>query len=77
VSIVTRYISLGLALGRHLDGLVDAYYGPAELQADAERGEPRPLDALADDARHLIADLDGGVESDLSARRRAWSSAST
>ena len=75
--LVTRYISLGLALGRHLDGLVDAYYGPPELQAASEQGAPRPLPALADDARHLIADLDGGTEPDLSARRRAWMRAQT
>ena len=75
--LVTRYISLGLALGRHLDGLVDAYYGPPELQAASEQGAPRPLPALADDARHLIADLDGGTEPDLSARRRAWVRAQT
>ena len=33
-----RYLLLGLRLGRHVDGLVDAYYGPLELkeQADAE-----------------------------------------
>jgi hypothetical protein len=72
LSIVTRYVTLGLALGRHLDGLVDAYYGPPELQDESQRGEPRPLPALADDARHLIADLDGGVEPELSTRRRAW-----
>ena len=75
--LVTRYISLGLALGRHLDGLVDAYYGPPELQTASEQGAPRPLPALADDARHLIADLDGGREPDLSARRRAWVRAQT
>jgi hypothetical protein len=25
-----RYLRLGLQLGRHVDGLVDAYVGPAE-----------------------------------------------
>ena len=30
---VDRYLEVGLRLGRHLDGLVDAYYGPAELAA--------------------------------------------
>jgi len=29
--IVERYLVLGLRLGRHIDGLVDAYYGPAHL----------------------------------------------
>ena len=27
-----RYLELGLRLGRHVDGLVDAYYGPPELK---------------------------------------------
>ncbi len=29
--VVERYLLLGLRLGRHLDGLVDAYYGPPVL----------------------------------------------
>ena len=28
---VERYLEVGLRLGRHLDCLVDAYFGPAEL----------------------------------------------
>ena len=37
-TIVDRYLELGLRLGRHVDGFVDAYYGPAALAAlvDAE-----------------------------------------
>ena len=38
--LVTRYLSLGLALGRHVDGLVDAYYGPPELARRASSGGP-------------------------------------
>ncbi|HZB70808.1 MAG TPA: hypothetical protein VE395_01650, partial [Acidimicrobiales bacterium] len=56
--LVTRYLSLGLALGRHVDGLVDAYYGPPELARRAEEGPPRPPAALADEARALLADLE-------------------
>jgi hypothetical protein len=48
---VERYLTLGLRLGRHLDGLVDAYYGPPELAAAAEEGAPVPLPELADAAR--------------------------
>jgi len=29
--LVDRYLTLGLHLGRHIDGLVDAYYGPPSL----------------------------------------------
>ena len=28
---VGRYLEVGLRLGRHLDGMVDAYYGPEAL----------------------------------------------
>src|SRR5262249_62215203 len=30
--LVEDYLLLGLRLGRHVDGLVDAYYGPPELK---------------------------------------------
>lgn len=67
-----RFVRLGLALGRHLDGLVDAYYGPPRWEAEAEAGPPTPLPALVADAARLVADLDGGSDPDLGARRRAW-----
>ena len=35
--VVERYLTLGLRLGRHADGLVDAYYGPAELAVRRSR----------------------------------------
>ena len=28
--LVEEYLTLGLRLGRHIDGMVDAYYGPPE-----------------------------------------------
>jgi hypothetical protein len=68
--LVHRYLSLGLALGRHVDGLVDAYYGPPELARRAAEGEPRPPAALADEARALLADLEADRE--LDATRRHW-----
>ena len=40
------YVLLGLRLGRHVNGLVDSYYGPAELkeQVDTEPlAEPSEL----------------------------------
>jgi hypothetical protein len=52
-----RYLLLGLRLGRHVDGLVDAYYGPAELMAEADAGEPVPPERLASDAEALLADV--------------------
>jgi hypothetical protein len=52
-----RYLVLGLRLGKHVDGLVDAYYGPAELQqqVDAE-GTIEPAE-LAADADALLAEV--------------------
>ena len=38
--LVERYLALGLRLGRHVDGFVDAYYGPAPLAARVA-AEPR------------------------------------
>lgn len=49
------YLLLALRLERHFEGFVDAYFGPPELKAEAQAGEPRPLDALASDARQLMA----------------------
>jgi hypothetical protein len=52
-----RYLLLGLQLGRHVDGLVDAYYGPSELKVRADDGEPLPPEQLAADADALLADV--------------------
>jgi hypothetical protein len=69
--LVTRYIELGLRLGRLLDGLVDAYYGPGEMKQRVDN-EPTPDPAqLMQDARRLIGDLDAG-DGDLEAHRRVW-----
>lgn len=56
--IVERYLVLGLAMGRHVDGFVDAYYGPPEL---AERVAAAPMASpalLMAEARSLLAALD-------------------
>ena len=85
---VGRYIVLGLELGRHIDGLVDAYYGPpAPAQRVAEAAMPDPR-RLVDDSRALIAALDAGAVLDgepgaeaplrpSGARRRRWLRAQT
>jgi hypothetical protein len=62
--VVDRYIELGLRLGRHIDGLVDAYYGPPELARRVEAVPPVPPDALAAEARALLADIDAGAPLD-------------
>jgi hypothetical protein len=59
-SAAERYLRLGLRLGRHVEGIVDAYYGPPELAAavDAEPStDPR---ALASAAELLLDELEDG-----------------
>jgi hypothetical protein len=68
---IDGYLELGLRLGRHLDGLVDAYYGPEELRGRVADEPLRSLPALGDDAGRLIARLDSGVD-DLGPTRRRW-----
>jgi hypothetical protein len=80
--LVARYVDLGLALGRHIDGLVDAYYGPPEAARRAAAGAPVDPARLVARARELVADLDagepldgGGVETGSEhggAGRRRW-----
>lgn len=68
---VLRYLEVGLRLGRHLDGLVDAYFGPADLKARVEREPVRELPRLVADVRSLVAGLDAG-DGDLDPVRRRW-----
>ncbi len=58
--LVEDYLTLGLRLGRHIDGMVDAYYGPPAL-AHAAGAEPvvTPQRLLAS-ARDLLAALEAG-----------------
>jgi hypothetical protein len=64
-----RYVELGLRLGRHVEGLVDAYFGPSELKERVDAEElPGPAD-LARDATAVLGALDqDGLEED----RRKW-----
>ncbi|MBX3313061.1 MAG: DUF885 domain-containing protein [Actinobacteria bacterium] len=68
---VDRYLEVGLRLGRHLDGLVDAFYGPADLAERVEAEPRRDLPALVADVRALVADVDAG-DGDLDPTRRRW-----
>ena len=55
-----RYLELGLRLGKHVDGLVDAYYGPAELQLQVDAEERLDPAQLAADGDALAAELADG-----------------
>lgn len=67
MSVAEGYVELGLRLGRHVDGLVDAYYGDTAVK---ERVDAEPLAhpaALVEDAARLRGELDG-----LEQQRRRW-----
>jgi hypothetical protein len=58
--VVERFLRLGLRLDRHVEGTVDAYFGPPEF-ADEAKAEP-PVDprTLVADAEALLADVEDG-----------------
>ncbi len=62
--LVDEYLTLGLRLGRHIDGMVDAYYGPPELRARVEAEPVRAPERLVADARSLLAGIDAGAPLD-------------
>ncbi|HET7856859.1 MAG TPA: hypothetical protein VFL41_10425 [Gaiellaceae bacterium] len=72
MDLVTAYLALGLRLGRHIDGLVDAYFGPPELAQQAESEEPRDPAELVATAVKLLEELNGAG---LEVQRAAWLSA--
>ena len=55
-----RYLLLALRLGRHVDGLVDSYYGPVELQQQVEAEGTIDAAQLAADGDALLAELPDG-----------------
>jgi hypothetical protein len=64
-SIAERYLRLGLGLGKHVEGLVDGYFGPPELAED----DRQSLEELLEEARSLRAH---GASADLDEQRRRW-----
>ena len=69
-----KLLTLGLQLDRHLEGVVDAYFGPEELKAEVAAGEPRSLELLARDAVELRRAI---RDSDYDAQRRDYLVAQT
>jgi len=59
-SAVERYLRLGLQLGRHVDGIVDAYYGPPELAAAVDAEPPVDPRGLVSAAEALLGELEDG-----------------
>lgn len=63
------YLLLALRLDQHVPGLIDGYFGPADLKARADIEELRPADRLVDDASALLDRIEREVpEPD----RRDW-----
>jgi hypothetical protein len=68
-AIARDYLLLALRLDQHVPGLVDGYFGPADLKAQVDL-EPVPSPArLAADARALGERVDAGVDDTA---RREW-----
>jgi hypothetical protein len=59
-SAAERYLTLGLQVGRHVDGIVDSYYGPPELKEAVDAEPPVEPSALASAADALLGELEDG-----------------
>jgi hypothetical protein len=59
-SAAERYLRLGLQLGRHVDGIVDAYFGPPELAAAVDAEPPADPRLLVSSAQALLDELEDG-----------------
>ena len=68
-AVARDYLLLALRLDQHIPGLVDGYFGPADLKAEVDTGQLRSPVALADDAAALLGRLDEEVAED---QRRDW-----
>ena len=55
-----RYLRLGLQIDRHVDGTVDAYFGPAELRDEVQAADPVEPAALLAEATALLGALEDG-----------------
>jgi hypothetical protein len=69
-TLVEEYLRIGLALGRHIDGMVDAYYGPPALAERAAAEPPVAPRVLAERAARLVTELDADMG--LEDQRRRW-----
>ena len=68
-AIARDYLLLALRLDQHVPGLVDGYFGPADLKAEVDTGQLRPPGRLADDAAALLGRLPAEIDDD---QRRDW-----
>ena len=59
-ALARRYVRLGLQLGRHENGIVDAYFGPPELAAEVNAAAPPEPRVLVAEAEALLDELTDG-----------------
>ncbi len=69
MDIPERYVRLCLQVGRHIDGFIDAFIGPSEMQQTVAADEPVDPKHLRDEAQLL---LDGLDDAHLEDDRRRW-----
>jgi hypothetical protein len=69
VEVSERYVWLCLRVGSHLDGFVDAFIGPSEVERSVAAEEPVDPKPLRDEVQLL---LDGLGDADLEEDRRRW-----
>src|SRR5262249_27208598 len=62
-SIAERYVKLVLAVGQRDADYVDAFYGPPEWKAEAER-KKMPLERIQTEAARLLADIPAVSDAD-------------
>lgn len=55
-----RYLRLGLQLDRHVDGIVDPYFGPRELADEVAAAPPLEPRELVGEAQSLLDELEDG-----------------
>ncbi len=58
--VVERYLALGLAMDRHVPGLVDSYYGPEEIAARVGASPVMAPERVVAEARSILAAIDAG-----------------
>src|SRR5262245_55682759 len=75
-SAAERYVRLGLQLGRHVEGIVDSYFGPPELAAAVEAAAPVEPHVLVADADALLDELGDGWLRDQVAGLRTYAGVS-
>jgi hypothetical protein len=68
-AIARDYLLLALRLDQHIPGLVDGYFGPADLKAQVDVGQLHPPGRLAEDAAAILERLPDEV---ADAQRRDW-----